>query len=526
MLSAALQRHPSIRLLVPLVVGIVAGWYLHIPDLPGLWISFIVSWVAFLATYLLSKRFTWLFGWILNICLVCWGYILTSWQLAQTDFIFSDQREAYMAVVKEAPQEKPRTFLLPSDIFTPEGQSHRFLLYVAKDSASSCVNSGDTLLIQARLQAPNNDAMTDGFDYVGYLKRKGVTGTAYVAAGRWQLRGHNDHMGWIGRLQDYRTVVLDRYQYLGFAGDSYAVLSALTTGVKEDLSDELRETYSVAGVSHVLALSGLHIGLIYGFLLLFFMPLWRRVSWFKPFSLCLVIAILWAFAIFTGLSTSVIRSAIMFSIHAIASFREEKPASLHVLALTAFGMLLFRPLWLFDVSFQLSFVAVASIMILQPRLSSLLPEPSLWVAKKMKDILTVSIAAQIGTAPLIILYFHRFSTHFLLSNLLVLPLITLIMYGAVAMMLTTPLPALQQWVANGLDGLINALNGLLHQLTRLPMASIDNLWTNALEVILFYCCIYLFLRYLNLRTASRAIGALSGIWILVSCHLVFTIIRL
>ena len=90
MLSTTLQRHPSIRLLVPLVVGIVAGWYLHVPDLSGQWIFFIASWVAVLAAYLLSKRFKWLFGFALNICLVYWGYTLTSWQLAKTDFTFSD----------------------------------------------------------------------------------------------------------------------------------------------------------------------------------------------------------------------------------------------------------------------------------------------------------------------------------------------------------------------------------------------------------------------------------------------------
>lgn len=140
--------------------------------------------------------------------------------------------------------------------------------------------------------------------------------------------------------------------------------------------------------------------------------------------------------------------------------------------------------------------------------------------------MTVSIAAQIGTAPLVILYFHRFSTHFLLSNLLVLPLITLIMYGGALLLLSTPLPMIQEWVAKGVKGLIELLNGILNQITRLPMASIDNLWTNIMEIIIFYGCVYLFLRYLNLRSAPRAISVLSGVWLLVSCHLINTIIRL
>ena len=303
-------------------------------------------------------------------------------------------------------------------------------------------------------------------------------------------------------------------------------MSALTTGVKDVLSDDIRETYSIAGVSHILALSGLHIGLIYGFMLLLLIPLWKRIPSTQPYSICFIIATLWLYAIFTGLSTSVVRSTFMFSVHAIALLREERPATIHILMLTAFGMLLYNPLWIFDVSFQLSFTAVASILILQPIISAMLPQPSNGIIKKMKDIMTVSIAAQVGTAPLVILYFHRFSTHFLLSNLLVLPIITIIIYGAVFMLMLTPFADLQQWVADGINGMISLLNGTLLQLTHLPLASIDHLWTNVIEIILYYCCIYLFIRYLNQRTASRAITTLITTWLMVGCHLVNTIIRL
>lgn len=525
MLSAAIQRHPSIRLLVPLVAGIVMGWYLPISHLEWIWAFIFLSWVILVGVLFLNKRQNWLFGVALNIFLICCGYLLTSWQLENTNYSFSDEPDNYIAVVKGQPQEKPRTYLLPSDVYGPDEKSHRFLLYIAKDEASACIIRGDTILLKTKLQAPSNENTGD-FDYVNYLKRKGISGTAYIAAKDWQIKGHNSHVSWIQQLQDFRSIVTEKYKSLGFEGDAFAILSALTTGMKEDLSDEIREVYSVAGVSHVLALSGLHIGLIYGFMLLFLIPLWKQAPYAKLISICVIIITLWAFAIFTGLSTSVVRSTIMFSIHAIASLKEERPATLHILTLTAFGMLLYNPLWLFDVSFQLSFTAVASILILQPRISDMLPNPRYGIIKKIKDIMTVSIAAQIGTAPLVILYFHRFSTHFLLSNLLVLPIITVIMYGAVIMLFFTPLSGLQQWIADGMSCIINALNKSLQWLSHLPMASIEDLWTNALEIILFYCCIYLFIRYLNLRTASRAISTLIATWLLVGCHLINAICRL
>ena len=525
MLSTAIQRHPSIRLLLPLVVGIVTRWYSPVSYDEWIWAVILISLFVSAFEHLINKKCDWLFGVSLNISLICCGYLLTSLKLSKTDYLFSNKYDNYIAVVKEHPQEKPHTYLLSSDIYEQNNKSHRFLLYVSKDEASSSIARGDTILLNAKLQAPSNENTGD-FDYVSYLKRKGITGTAYIGAGSWQIIGHNDHTSWMQRLQDFREIVITKYKNLGFSDDALAILSALTTGVKDDLSEEIRETYSIAGVSHVLALSGLHIGLIYGFMLLLLMPLWKRMSYTKPLSICFIIATLWIYAIFTGLSTSVTRSTIMFSVHAIALLREERPATIHILMLTAFGMLLYNPLWLFDVSFQLSFAAVASIIILQPRLSAMLPQPSINLIKKLKDVFTVSIAAQIGTAPLIILYYHRFSTHFLLSNIIVLPLITIIMYGAVIMLTLTPFATLQQWVADGIDGMINFLNEVLHQLTRLPLASIDNLWTNAMEVLLFYCCIYLFIRYLNLRTASRAITTLIATWLMVGCHLLNTIIRL
>lgn len=525
MLSTAIQRHPSIRLLLPLAVGIVVRWYSPVSYDKWIWAVILISWLVLAFEHLINKKCSWLFGASLSVSLICCGYLLTSLELSKTDYLFSNKYDNYIAVVKEHPQEKPHTYLLSSDIYEQNNKSHRFLLYVSKDEASSSIARGDTILLNAKLQAASNENTGD-FDYVSYLKRKGITGTAYIRAGNWQIKGHNDHTSWMQRLQDFREIVITKYKNLGFSGDALAILSALTTGVKDDLSEEIRETYSIAGVSHVLALSGLHIGLIYGFMLLLLMPFWKRISYSKPFSICLIITTLWLFAIFTGLSTSVTRSTIMFSVHAIALFREERPATIHILMLTTFGMLLFNPLWLFDVSFQLSFVAVASIIILQPILSAMLPQPSIDIIKRIKDVLTVSIAAQIGTAPLIILYFHRFSTHFLLSNILVLPLITIIMYGAVFMLTLTPFTDLQQWVADGINSMINFLNGMLQQLTRLPLASIDNLWTNAMEISLFYCCIYLFIRFLNLRTASRAITTLIATWLMVGCHLLNTIIRL
>ena len=226
----------------------------------------------------------------------------------------------------------------------------------------------------------------------------------------------------------------------GVSGDELAVLSALTIGDKEELSESIVETYSVAGASHVLALSGLHIGFISALLLFVLSPLWIRWRFLKPFLFLSVILLLWGFAFLTGLSSSVVRAVVMCSFGLLSMLIPAcRKLTLNTLGVTAFLMLLFNPVWLFDVGFQLSFSAVAAIVLLQPGLYGLLSVKNR-LLRKAWGLVTVSVAAQIGTAPLVMLYFSRFSTHFLLTNLLVIPLVSLIVYAAVILLVLTPFP--------------------------------------------------------------------------------------
>lgn len=175
----------------------------------------------------------------------------------------------------------------------------------------------------------------------------------------------------------------------------------------------------------------------------------------------------------------------MFSLLAISRLQSEKLLSLNTLAATAFLMLLYNPLWLFDVGFQLSFVAVVSILLIQPKLYSLLSVRRC-IPRYVWGLLTVSVAAQIGTAPLVIFYFSRFSTHFLLTNLWVIPMVTLILYSAVLMLVLTPFSFLQSGCALVVDALLSAQNKVLCWIEELPMSSIDQLWIDHWEIMLFY----------------------------------------
>lgn len=524
MLISSLRRHPFLRLLIPFAGGILCGdaaYFFSIP-LPA-WLC-PAGFVLFLFAYFVSAkgRVPWFFGVSVFVCCLGLGAEMAGGYLHRTDFSFSEEPAVYQVVISENPEAKERSLLCHVRLekkMGGEACDNIALLYFPKDSVSENLVRGDRLWVHTRLASPSNNGNPDEFDYARYLIRKGVSATGYVSAGHWRVIGHDDFRTLRQLALDYREEVVALYRRLGFQDDNLAVLSALTVGDKENLSEDIQETYSVAGASHVLALSGLHSGFLYALFYYLLSLVWKRRPFFKPFGLLLIILFLWAFAFLTGLSSSVVRSVIMFSLLAISCLQPEKPLTLNTLAATAFLMLLYKPLWLFDVGFQLSFTAVASIILLQPRLYHLLTLKHR-IPRYIWGLLTVSVAAQVGTAPLVIFYFYRFSTHFLLTNLWVIPMVTLIVYSAVILLLLTPFPFLQQGFASVVNFLLNAQNDVLRWIERLPSSSIDGLWVDVWEIALFYIFLLLLFRCFAVRTARSVYLPLCCLLILVSYHVV------
>lgn len=290
-----------------------------------------------------------------------------------------------------------------------------------------------------------------------------------------------------------REHLLGRYrQATGTDDDLYGVLAAMTLGDKRALTPALRQTYSITGASHVLALSGMHLGVVY--LLLTTLTLRRRRWWVAQ---VLVVLGIWGFAFLTGLSPSVTRSATMISCYAIFSLGGRGHSTVNALSLTAIILLLADARSLYDVGFEMSFLAVFSILLFMPLFGAIVPRSYLLshpLQKWVWGMTAVSLSAQLGVAPLIAYYFHRFSTWFLVTNFVAIPLATLILYVA---LLTLLVP----WCAPLLLLLVRALNASLEWLSRWPLASIDGLQLAAWQVVLIYvatsCLYFMLLRLLR-----------------------------
>lgn len=297
-------------------------------------------------------------------------------------------------------------------------------------------------------------------------------------------RGEQEE-GRIERTQQYflhqRSMLLQRLESAGLSGDQYAVVAAMALGDKSALTHDLKKTYSLTGASHILALSGLHLGIIYA--LLSMLVVGRR---WQTGSQVLMILSIWAFVFLVGMPTSVVRAAVMLTVYALLAIGYRHKMSVNTLAFTAIIMLLVTPRALFDIGFQMSFMAVFSILLFVPLFYRPFSAEYLMTHRIVKWIwgmVAVSISAQIGVAPLIAYYFGRFSCYFLLTNFIVIPAATAILYLALGTLL---FPA----VGCVLAAVVGVLNTTLLYIATLPGASIEGLHPSVMLTVSIYSIIF------------------------------------
>lgn len=387
----------------------------------------------------------------------------------------------YEGVIVSELSERPKTMGMDVVI---AGSGRKVKCYIAKNADSRCLKVGDRLLITSHIEN-NRDWRRGSFDYRRYQEIHGFSGQSFVRADNWQQlppSWQGIPVSWRLRLHFlcYRHRLLERYRQMGASDDQYAVLAAMTLGDKSAMSSELREVYAVSGASHVLALSGLHLGIIY--MLLSLLVVNRRL---RVLSQLLIVTAIWAFALLVGLPSSVVRAALMISAYALLSLAGRNRMSVNALAVAALCILIVSPDSLSDVGFQLSFLAMLAILLLLPLADMVVPRHRLQdhpLLRRAWGLVTVSVAAQVGVAPLVAYYFGRFPTWFLLTNLVVIPATTLILYLALAALLLPALGTVLLWA-------VGALNSILSLMAGLPLASIGGLHPSALQTVMIYVII-------------------------------------
>lgn len=410
--------------------------------------------------------------------------------LYQSECSTIDSLRTYSFVLQSAPKNTAKCYRYEADVlaiwdsteWTPLYQ--KALLYIQRDSTRSIPQAGDTIIAQTRLR---RGGKIGTFDYGEHLRMQGFIGSAYIY--RYTLHAADTHSIPL-QQRLYR-----RLEQAGLSGDELATTGALTLGYKEDLDPELRQHFQASGAAHVLAVSGLHTGILYT-ILLGLLTLGKR---FRPryenqWGRCalggIIIAVMWGYAWLTGMTPSVVRCVVMITLVEIGRTLYRNSLSINTIAAAAVLILLVRPLDLWSISFQLSFAATIAIVIAAKGMEQLVPLPQSknrwknWIITYILGTITVSIAAQVGTMPITMYTFGQVSNYFLLTNLIVLPIASLLVPIGLATVALggTTIGHLTGYVTYGLAWLMNHAVGWIEQLP----GSISHVHINGYMVLLLY----------------------------------------
>ncbi len=513
------KKAPFLRLMIPLIAGIILEFYFNF-SVNYIIVSGIILLIAFSSLIVLPEvyrfKFKSLQGIIIYLFMIVFGLFIT-WQndIRNNKNWYGNQyfdSSFIVATIAEPPVEKAKSFkALASVESTINNETvHKIkgnlLLYFAKDSGQKELQYGDRIIIGKKLQQIKNSGNPGAFDYAQYSAFHQLYHQCYLKRNEWILlkeKNKNAYSSFIFSTRETVVKIIEKYIT---GNDESSIAKALLIGYKVDLDKDLVQAYSNAGVVHLIAISGLHMGIIYGVLLWLFsnIPIIKKS---KITRLILILACLWLFALLTGASPSVLRAAVMFSFIVTGSAIDKHGSVYNSLAASAFLLLCFNPFILWDVGFQLSYLAVLGIVIAHRSISD-------WfyfenkIIQHIWQLAAVSLAAQLFTFPVCLYYFHQLPLLFLLANIFAIPLATLILWGCLILVFISPLQIVALYFGKLLFGLLWLLNHSVLLINSVPFSLWERVSISATGTLFLYaitCSIIYFMLYKNSKALQLTI---------------------
>ncbi|GAA4090361.1 ComEC/Rec2 family competence protein [Mucilaginibacter panaciglaebae] len=361
------------------------------------------------------------------------------------------------------------------------------LLVTINDTTAQKLQYGDELLIPAKYNAVDPPFNPAEFNYKQYLANQNIYQQTYLYPGQYRVIAHGKGNPLIAYALKLRRHLVEKLKVNIHDTSAVNVASTLILGYKVDLSSDLLQAYSKTGTIHILSVSGGHVAVIY-LLLNILLGFIGRYKHGKLIKAILTISLIWYYALLTGLSPAVCRAAVMISLIIIGKTYSRYINTLNILAVSAFFLLLYNPFYISDVGFQLSYLSVAGMIILQPMVYGLLGFKNRW-ADKLWAACSVSIAAQVITFPLAAFYFHQFPVYFLISNLFIILPAELILFTGIFYLALPQIVFVSASLGWILEKSILIMNKVLLVIEQAPFASINKIWFNTAEYILAYAII-------------------------------------
>jgi competence protein ComEC len=480
-------------LLFPLAAGIYTITFFKDPFLPGIFCVFLLLTLALSTHHIFHKKVFSSFHKILIGALVYVQVYLLGALLAglnkQALFSshFSYYESNYLKIrIDTEPQQKANIIRFTAKVI--QGFNHREvqivtgrLLLATKIEVNPLIFAyGDEFIIPAQFTAVEPPYNPGEFDVENWLENQNVYQQGFLKTKQFIKIDSNRGNPIIAYALSLRKRQVNLYRQLIVNDEAFAVASTLILGYRSDLSADTLQAYSATGTIHALSVSGMHVGIIYIILnrMFSFLDRWKAA---KVVKVLLIISLIWYYSLITGFCPAVLRSAIMLSVFILAKSFTRNSNSYNIMGFAAFFLLIWSPLLLYDVGFQLSFISVFGLIYLQPKIYQLYAPANKWMDKIWSPV-ALSLAAQIITFPLSIYYFHQFPIYFLLGNLFILIPITVLMYLGLIILLFKA-----TFLAPAFEWIISFTNKGLAYIANLPFSTLSNIWISktALVVLSF-----------------------------------------
>jgi len=500
-LSDRLHSAPFVRLLVPFIAGIVLGDHCS-PEWKWIFLSFAMGFSSLLPFLInVSFRREALYGVFVLFALFFLGIFIA------TDLKYRPEplpKKDYFAIVNEYPEEREKSYRIVIRLIEPR---IKILAYFEKTDSFPVVEPGSIVWFRGKPELLQKTGNPFEFDYQAFAIRNQIGHRIFLKQSDYHFLSTKRTPNLAEASLVIRERLLKIIEKCGLKGPVFHLVSSVSLGARDELEPDITQSFSKTGVTHVLAVSGMNVAIIY-VVLDFFLRFLNRKRWGILIQTILILAGVWGYAFITGLSASVLRAAAMFSFIMIGKSLNRNSNIYNTLAASAFVLLCYNPSLVYDVGFQLSYAAVFSIVYFHPFLYGL-RYFKFWIADQIWLMLTVSMAAQIGTIPFLLHYFHQFPTWFLLANLMVIPLVTIILYLSFIVFAVAPIvPFLGILMTRVLDWAGQGMLFSVHFVERLPYSVLEGLYPSDLTLFLVVLFAILFSVFIVYKIREALIYAL------------------
>ncbi len=477
------QKIPFIRITSLFLIGILLSHFLKIElHLAAIFITILISMSILLwrngnFTSIKAQNF------LISITIIFSGLFYPTVK-PQNNHPNFNQKEYFLAEVCQKPAPKAKTYQTILKIQnTIHPKPERVIAYISKARFDSTISIGDQLILLAKPQRIKNMGNPFEFDYQAMMQRKEIWFSVYLSTGTYLKTGHKVFR--ISYLAErLRDKLISKLAATSLKNQELAVVEALTLGYRSELDPETIDYFASTGAMHVLAVSGLHVGLIY-FILGFLLSGIKRTKTGQIIFPAVMIICLWIYALITGFSPSVQRATVMFTFIILGSILRRPVNIFNTLTASALVLILIDPEVILEVGFQLSYLAVFGIVLVQPVFSGLVKIENR-ILRFLWTLFTVSVAAQLATFPLGLFYFNQFPNYFWLSNFFVIPGATIIIWLTFAFFIATPIPFFSALIAKLLNLTTGLMLEVLKMVSELPYAVNEGIFIKKPEVFIIY----------------------------------------